>query len=381
VLLDVEWIGSNIATQQKRSVLAYHKTDIVGLQNFLWEKLPTWANNGSCVEDIWKNFKGIIFEGIERFVPRKILKQNPDPEYYNREVKRLKVKVRRAYNRRKLGDHYQQELKRLSQKLLLAKRNAQETFLCTLLQNEGKSWAEFYRYVKRRKGNRENIPMIRDYNGRHITDPVEKANNLNNYYSSVFSYERDIPEIKTSHRYEPFTIKINIIRKRLAMIGRNKSVGPDDIPGDILKMGGEAMIPYLARLIDISINKSTLPADWKKAIVVPIYKGGGRTVVPQGSVLGPLLFLAYVNDIWRNIESKIRLFADDCIIYRKIVNNHDVKKLQTDLDRLGDWAVENEMKINPSKSKALSFTRVRVKDPLNYTLRDEKIPENSSCKY
>jgi hypothetical protein len=44
--------------------------------------------------------------------------------------------------------------------------------------------------------------------------------------------------------------------------------------------------------------------------------------VPQGSVLGPLLFLAYVNDIWRNIESTIRLFADDCIIYRKIINNN-----------------------------------------------------------
>ena len=38
--------------------------------------------------------------------------------------------------------------------------------------------------------------------------------------------------------------------------------------------------------------------------------------VPQGSVLGPLLFLAYVNDIWRNIESTIRLFTDDCIIYK-----------------------------------------------------------------
>jgi hypothetical protein len=92
--------------------------------------------------------------------------------------------------------------------------------------------------------------------------------------------------------------------------------------------------------------------------------------VPQGSVLGPLLFLAYVNDIWRNIESKITLFTDDCIIYRKIVNNYDVEKLQTDLDRLEDWAVENEMKINPNKSKALSFTRPRVKDALNYTLRD-----------
>jgi len=39
--------------------------------------------------------------------------------------------------------------------------------------------------------------------------------------------------------------------------------------------------------------------------------------VRQGSVLGPLLFLAYVNDIWRNMESTIRLFVDDCVIYKK----------------------------------------------------------------
>ena len=83
--------------------------------------------------------------------------------------------------------------------------------------------------------------------------------------------------------------------------------------------------------------------------------------VPQGSFLGPLLFLAYVNDIWRDIESKIRHFADDCIIYRKILNIKEVEKLQTDLDILGNWAEENEMKINPNKGKALSFTRARVR--------------------
>jgi hypothetical protein len=57
--------------------------------------------------------------------------------------------------------------------------------------------------------------------------------------------------------------------------------------------------------------------------------------VPQESVLGPLLFLAYVNDIWRDTDSNIRLFADDCIIYRKILDSSDIGKLQMDLNRLG----------------------------------------------
>ena len=55
--------------------------------------------------------------------------------------------------------------------------------------------------------------------------------------------------------------------------------------------------------------------------------------------------------------------------------------LQKELDRLGEWAAENAMKINPSKSKAIRFTRARVKDPLNYSLMDTLIAEASSCRY
>jgi hypothetical protein len=194
-------------------------------------------------------------------------------------VKRLKVKVRRAYNRRKLGKHYQAELKKLSKKLLTTKRNAQGTFLNWVLQNEGKSWSEFYRFVNRRKGSRDNIPAIKDCKGGLITDPVDKADHLSNYYASVFSCERNIRDINSTHSDKPFTIKINIIRKRLAVIGRNKSVGPDCIPGAILKMDGEAMIPYQVRLLDITINNGSIPRDWKKVPVVSIHKGGEHSVV------------------------------------------------------------------------------------------------------
>jgi hypothetical protein len=88
------------------------------------------------------------------------------------------------------------------------------------------------------------------------------------------------------------------------------------------------------------------------------------------------LFLAYVNNIWRNTESKIRLFADDLILYRKMVNAKEVKILQTDLDRLVDWAVGNDMKINPSKNKAISLLGAWMKDTLNYTLDNDNGNDN-----
>ena len=78
--------------------------------------------------------------------------------------------------------------------------------------------------------------------------------------------------------------------------------------------------------------------------------------VPQGSVLGPLLFLVYINDILRNIDLSIRLFAD-----RKITNKNDTEKLQKDLDTLGEWAIENGMKINPVKSKAINLRELGLK--------------------
>ena len=75
-----------------------------------------------------------------------------------------------------------------------------------------------------------------------------------------------------------------------------------------------------------------------------------------------------------------RLFADDYTIYGKITNKY-TEILQKDLDTLGEWVIENGMKINPGKSKAIRFMRARLKIPLGYSLGDQKTPEASTCKY
>ena len=71
----------------------------------------------------------------------------------------------------------------------------------------------------------------------------------------------------------------------------------------------------------------------------------------QGSVLGSPIFLADDNDVWRNLVSNVRLFADDCTIYRKTTDSSDIDKLQKDLNGSGERAVENELNVNPGRIK------------------------------
>ena len=103
--------------------------------------------------------------------------------------------------------------------------------------------------------------------------------------------------------------------------------------------------------------------------------------VPQGSALGPLRILRVLMIFGGTRESNVRLFADDCAVYRKITDGRGIGKSQMDLDRLWNWAVENEMKVSLGYSKAVRFSWARVKDPLNYCFGDKKILEASSFKY
>ena len=90
--------------------------------------------------------------------------------------------------------------------------------------------------------------------------------------------------------------------------------------------------------------------------------------VPQGSVLGPLLFLIFINDLPVAVTSKTRLFADDCILYRQIYNHDDSITLQQDLDNLAAWEKMWGMQFHPEKCISLSVTRSQKPFHTSYTL-------------
>ena len=74
--------------------------------------------------------------------------------------------------------------------------------------------------------------------------------------------------------------------------------------------------------------------------------------VPQGTVLRPLLFLLHINDLPSVVSSKVRLFADDCLIYRNIKNKEDQIALQKDLNLLENWGNTWGMRFNAADLSA-----------------------------
>ena len=90
-----------------------------------------------------------------------------------------------------------------------------------------------------------------------------------------------------------------------------------------------------------------------------------RSGVPQGSVLGPCLFLAYINDLPDKVSSNSRLFADDTAVDRKITSTEDQMTLQRDLDSLAQWENQWDMAFHPDKCEVLQVTSKR--DKLSHT--------------
>ena len=100
--------------------------------------------------------------------------------------------------------------------------------------------------------------------------------------------------------------------------------------------------------------------------------------VPQGSVLGPLLFIIYINDLDNVVTCDISKFADDTKVGRLINSQHDVELLQTDLDRMYEWSINWQMNFNIGKCSVLHIGRNNTSN--SYTLNGEGLSKLDSAR-
>ena len=128
----------------------------------------------------------------------------------------------------------------------------------------------------------------------------------------------------------------------------------------------------------LSERSQKVVLDGQASDPVPVLSG-----VPQGSVLGPVLFLIFINDLPDNIRSSVRLFADVCVLYRNIKSPIDRQILQDDLNSLSQWETDWQMKYNVAKCHSMRVTRHLPDKQIlfDYTLHQQKLEQVQSAKY
>ena len=110
-------------------------------------------------------------------------------------------------------------------------------------------------------------------------------------------------------------------------------------------------------------RKQRVIVDGSASAWTPVKSG-----VPQGTVLGLLMFLIYINDIGDRVPSNLRLFADDCILCRTVISLKDSKQSQCDLDSISEWSRLWQMNFNIIKCTVSQCYRMSSPILANYSL-------------
>ena len=122
----------------------------------------------------------------------------------------------------------------------------------------------------------------------------------------------------------------------------------------------------------------------KQAVIVAGSKSSTCPVpsgVPQGSVLGPSLFLAYINDLPLPLSSTTRLFADDTMLHNTITEQSDQDTMQRDIEKLTTWEKQWNMQFHPDKCTNTSITRKQQTLLGKYTINNHQLENVTETKY
>ena len=269
-------------------------------------------------------------------------------------------------------------------------RNSKRSYEQKIAFNIKHDSKSFYAYVRSKQKVQDKVGPLEGSDGNIITEGFLMAENLNEYFSSVFTREdiSILPVLETKFEGREFDylgqliVTPTMVAMKIRDMKDNKSPGVDGIPPKLLLEIVEQISIPLATVFNLSLEEGIVPLEWKEANIIPLFKKGSRNKsenyrwligrrqrvvvdgevsnwkavlsgVQQGSVLGPILFLIYINDLDDDITSKVLKFADDTKVFRKIKSDADRQHLQDDLNKLIEWSEKWQMLFNFGKCKCL----------------------------
>lgn len=143
----------------------------------------------------------------------------------------------------------------------------------------------------------------------------------------------------------------------------------------LLKLSALGMCPNFIKLIASYLRNRLNYVQYNGFCSTEFVSTSG---VPQGSNLGPLLFLIYVNDLLDMFECPVLAYADDIKIYNAVSSDQDITNLQYNLDTFVEWCSANKLKINISKCCSVTYTRKRKVVHSVYSINSQPITKSQN---
>ncbi|XP_059805904.1 uncharacterized protein LOC132380941 [Hypanus sabinus] len=254
---------------------------------------------GKCTMDVWSMFKDLLQGVRDKFVPVKKIKNGRMKEpWVTGEVENLVCWKKAAYMRfrKQRSDGSIEEYKVARKVLKKGLRSGHEKTLASRVKENPKA---FFNYVKNKRMTGVKVGPIRDKSGKMCLEAVEVTEVLNEYFSSVFTNERELDEGEDNMSevdvLEHVDIKGEEVSELLKYIRTGKSPRPDGLFPRLLHEAREEIAEPLARIFVSSLSTGMVLEDWKEVNVVPMFKKGSRDSpgnnrpVSLTSVVGKLL--------------------------------------------------------------------------------------------
>ncbi|KAK3555451.1 hypothetical protein QTP86_016105 [Hemibagrus guttatus] len=210
---------------------------------------------------------------------------------------------------------YKELQRRVKREVSKAKQKAYDELYTRLDTREGEK--DLYRLARQRDRDGKDVQQVRvikDRDGRVLTSEESVQRRWKEYFEELMNEENEREkrvEGVNSVEQKVDKIRKDEVRKALKRMKSGKAVGPDDIPVEVWKCLGEAAVEFLANLFNRVLESERMPEEWRRSVLVPIFKNKGD--VQSCSNYRGIKLMSHTMKVWeRVVEARLRKVVEIC---------------------------------------------------------------------